>query len=56
MSEKKIFNFYYDLCCQKLTVYSGTSADEIKSTIREILEIPEDKKLNFLDEDGNPIV
>ena len=56
MSEKKIFNFYYDLCCQKLAVYPGTSSDEIKSTIREILEIPADKKVNYLDEEGNPIV
>ena len=56
MSEKKTFNFYYDLCCQKLTVYKGTTSEEIKSTIREILEIPNDKKVNFLDEDGNPIV
>lgn len=56
MSEKKVFNFYYDLCCQKLTVYPGTKAEEIKSTIREILEIPEETKINFLDEDGNPIV
>ena len=56
MSVKKVFNFYYDLCCQKLTVYSGTSSDEIKSTIREILEIPQDKQVRFLDEEGNPIV
>ena len=49
-------NFYYDLCCQKLAVYPGTSSDEIKSTIREILEIPADKKVNYLDEEGNPIV
>ena len=56
MSTKKIFNFYYDLCCQKLTVYSGTSSDEIKSTIREILEIPQDKQVRYLDEEGNPIV
>ena len=49
MSVKKVFNFYYDLCCQKLTVYSGTSSDEIKSTIREILEIPQDKQVRFLD-------
>jgi len=56
MSTKKIFNFYYDLCCQKLTVYSGTSAEEIKSTIREILEIPQDKQVRYLDEEGNPIV
>ena len=56
MSTKKIFNFYYDLCCQKLAVYSGTSADEIKSTIREILEISQDKQVRYLDEEGNPIV
>lgn len=56
MSVKKVFNFYYDLCCQKLTVYSGTSSDEIKSTIREILENPQDKQVRFLDEEGNPIV
>ena len=55
MSEKKVFNFYYDLCCQKLTVYPGTKPEEIKSSIREILEIPEDKKVMYLDEDGNPI-
>ena len=56
MSTKKIFNFYYDLCCQKLAVYSGTSAEEIKSTIMEILEIPQDKQVRYLDEEGNPIV
>ena len=53
---KKTFNFYYDLCCQKLTVYSGTSSEEIKSTIREILEIPQDKQVRYLDEEGYPIV
>jgi len=56
MAEKKIFNFYYDLCCQKLIVYSGTKSEEIKSTIRELLEIPEDKKVIYLDEEGNPLV
>lgn len=56
MSEKKIFYFYYDLCCQKLAVYPGTSSEEIKSTIRELLEIPNDEKINYLDEEGNPMV
>ena len=56
MTEKKVFNFHYDLCCQKLTVYPGTSSEEIKSTIREILEIPEEEKVNYLDEEGNPLV
>ncbi len=27
--QKKIFNFYYDLYCQKLTVYEGTPANEL---------------------------
>ncbi len=56
MSEKKIFYFYYDLCCQKLAVYPGTPSEEIKSTIRELLEIPNDAKVNYLDEEGNPMV
>jgi len=56
MSGKKVFNFYYDLCCQKLTVYPGVTSEEIKSAIKEILEIPPDKKVNFLDEEGTPIV
>ena len=32
MSEKKTFNFYYDLCCQKLTVYKGTTSEELIDT------------------------
>ena len=55
-SQKKIFNFYYDLCCQKLVVYAGTSADEIKSTIREILKIPSTAEVEYVDEEGYPIV
>ena len=42
--KKKFFNFYYDLCCQNLTVYPGIISDKIKSVIREILEIPTVKK------------
>jgi len=54
--QKKIFNFYYDLYCQKLTVYEGTPANEIIATLREILQIPSESKLEYLDEDGYPIV
>lgn len=56
MNNKKTFNFYYDSCCQKLIVYEGTKSDEIKSTIRELLEIPKDKKVIYVDDEGNPIV
>ena len=54
--EKKIFNFYYDLYCQKITVYQGTPSNEIISTLRDILQIPSEAKLKYLDEDGYPIV
>ena len=54
--EKKIFNFYYDLYCQKITVYQGTPSNEIISTLRDILQIPSEAKLEYLDEDGYPIV
>ena len=54
--QKKIFNFYYDLYCQKLTVYEGTPANEIITTLRDLLQIPSESKLEFLDEDGFPIV
>ena len=54
--QKKVFNFYYDLICQKLTVYIGTPADEIISSLRELLQIDLDKKLEFIDEEGYPIV
>ena len=56
MDVKKIFNFYYDLCCQKLTVYQGTQAFEIKDTIREILNIPKDAEVEYLDDEGIPMV
>ncbi len=52
----KTFYFYYDMSYQKLTVYPGTSSDEIKSTIRELLNIPNESKLEYLDENGDPIV
>lgn len=52
----KTFYFYYDMSYQKLTVYPGTSSDEIKSTIREFLNIPNESKLEYLDENGDPIV
>ena len=52
----KLFCFYYDMCCQNLTVFPGTSSEEIKSEIREILNIPKESKLEYLDENGNPIV
>ena len=54
--KKKVFNFYYDLTCQKLTVYSGTPANEIISTFRELLKIHSAKQLEYLDEEGYPIV
>lgn len=53
---KKIFNFYYDLCCQKLVVYTGTSSQDVKTSLREILNIPDEVELEYLDEDGIPIV
>ena len=54
--QKKLFNFYYDLICQKLTVYAGTPANEIISTLRELLQIDSGKKLEYIDEEGYPIV
>ena len=53
---KKIFNFYYDLYCQKLTVYEGTPSNEIIMTLRDLLQIPTESKLEFVGEDGYPIV
>jgi len=55
-SSKKVFNFYYDLYCQKLIVYEGTPANEIMATIRDLLQIPSEAKLEFSDEEGIPIV
>ena len=54
--QKKVFNFYYDLICQKLTVYSGTPANEIISTLRELLRIHSAKELEFIDDEGYPMV
>jgi hypothetical protein len=44
------------MSCQNLVVYPGTPSEEIKNTIRDILNIPEKSKLEYLDGDGNPIV
>jgi len=44
------------MSCQNLIVYPGTPSEEIKNTIRDILNIPENSKLEYLDGDGNPIV
>ena len=52
----KTFYFYYDMSCQNLVVYPGTPSEEIKNTIRDILNIPEKSKLEYLDGDGIPIV
>lgn len=52
----KTFYFYYDMCCQNLVVYQGTPSDEIKNTIRDLLNIPSRSKVEYLDENGNPIV
>ena len=43
--QKKIFKFYYDLSCQKLTMYEGTPSNEIKTTLYDILQIPLEAKL-----------
>ena len=53
---KKIFYFYYDMCCQSLVVYPGITSNEIKSTIREILNIPTEAQVEYLEENGFPIV
>jgi hypothetical protein len=52
----KIFYFYYDMSCQNLVVYPGTPSDEIKYTIRDLLNIPSKSKVEYLDENGNPMV
>ena len=52
----KTFYFYYDMSCQNLVVYLGTPSDEIKHTIRDLLNIPSNTKVEYLDENGNPIV
>jgi hypothetical protein len=55
-NQGKTFYFYYDMSCQNLVVYPGTPSEEIKNTLRDILNIPEKSKLEYLDGDGNPIV
>ena len=59
-NQGKTFYFYYDMSCQNLVVYPGTPSEEIKNTLRDILNIPENipekSKLEYLDGDGNPIV
>ena len=54
--QRKVFNFYYDLMCQKLTLYTGTPANEIISTLRDLLQINSNQKLEYIDEEGYPIV
>ena len=55
-NQGKTFYFYYDMSCQNLVVYPGTPSEEIKNTIRDILNIPEKSKLEYLDGNGIPIV
>ena len=52
----KTFYFYYDMSCQNLVVYPGTPSNEIKNTIRELLNISNESKVEYLDENGNPVV
>jgi hypothetical protein len=54
--EKKKLILYYNTCSQNLIFYPGTSQQEIKDTIYEILDIPETEKLQILDEEGDPVV
>ncbi len=53
---KKVFNIYYNMCCQRIVVYSGVPQSEIFNTIYELLSIPKESKINILDEDGIPVV
>ena len=55
-NEGKIFKFYYDMSCQNLTVYPGTPSKEIKNTIKELLNINPETKVEYLDENGYPMV
>ena len=55
-NQGKTFYFYYDMSCQNLVVYPGTPSEEIKNTIRDILNIPEKSNLEYLDGNGIPIV
>ena len=52
----KTYYFYYDMSCQNLVVYPGTPSDEIKYTIRDLLNIPIESKVEYLDENVNPVV
>jgi hypothetical protein len=52
----KTFYFYYDMSCQNLAVYPGTPSDEIKLTIRDLLGIPPTSKVEYLNENGDPLV
>ena len=53
---KKVLVFYYDMCSQQLAVYPGTPASDIKSALREILKIPDEDELEYLDDTGIPLV
>ena len=44
------------MSCQNLVVYPGTPSNEIKNTIRELLNISNESKVEYLDENGNPVV
>jgi hypothetical protein len=44
-NKEKTFYFYYDMSCQNLVVYLGTPSDEIKHTIRDLLNIPSNTKV-----------
>ena len=46
----------YNSKIQKLVIYETTPSNEIISTIREILQIPPELKIEFEDEDKYPIV
>jgi hypothetical protein len=53
---KKKFYFYYKGTEQRLTVYEGTTQDEIKHTIKDLFAIENEKQIIFMDDDGDPIV
>jgi len=55
-ADKKTFLLYYDMCCQKVIIYTGTPRKEIIEVIYELFRIDQKQKINILDEEGVPVV
>jgi len=57
IDQSKIYiNLYFKHSTQRLGVYRNTPQKDIISSIKDVLELENNKKLYFLDEEGTPIV